>query len=586
MASDRILALNVGAGHVALGEFRVSAGKPPTLQRYGVAPLGLEPDSEMDPSGFIIAAVGDLMKSSGIKPGPLMMAVSGQMVFPRFVKFPAIAQDKLRAMIRTEAEQNVPFPIDELTWDCQLIGADDMGERNAMIVAAKTEGIVALTNSIGAVKMEPEIVDVAPLAIYNCVACGGAAAGEGCTLVLDVGARSTNLVFVEEGKIFYRSIPVAGNAITQEIAKTFSVDFKTAEQMKLEIGFVALGGVTATDDEDADRVSKCIRSVVTRLHAEVNRSINFYRSQQGGSAPSRVLLTGGSAALRHLDTFFREKMRMDIDFLNPFEGVTLGSHVNVEKAQSEFLQLSEIVGLAYRHSGVARVEINLMPPNLVQKKTFRRQAPVLAAAGIALVAASVCLLLAGTEKARVAIEERDAVSARLQSLKSVGSKINAKEKVRDEIAAEIEEYASVVASREAVLRAVDAIRASILPGSWLVSFESCEVAPEVKKDNEEDSSSRRRRRGEEEESPDVEKVPGYRIVAKGFQDELRRVEQSFRTAGKTAPEIFCEALSSKRAFDSATVVGQKLVDADNTIEFTIEAVLANVAGAQNGKAAR
>ncbi|MBR4613479.1 MAG: hypothetical protein IKO40_12285, partial [Kiritimatiellae bacterium] len=61
---------------------------------------------------------------------------------------------------------------------------------------------------------------------------------------------------------------------------------------------------------------------------------------------------------------------------------------------------------------------------------------------------------------------------------------------------------------------------------------------------------------------------------------------SFRTAGKTAPEIFCEALSSKRAFDSATVVGQKLVDADNTIEFTIEAVLANVAGAQNGKAAR
>lgn len=577
MSADRILALNVGAGHVSLGEFKIATGKQPVLQRYGIAPLGLDPDSEMDPSGFIIAAIGDLMKSSGIKPGPLMMAVSGQMVFPRFVKFPAIAPDKLRAMIQTEAEQNVPFPIDELTWDCQMIGADEMGEQNAMIVAAKTDGIVALTNSIGAARLEPEIVDVAPLAIYNCVAGGGA--GDGCTMVLDVGSRSTNLVFVEEGKVFYRSIPVAGNAITNEIAKTFGIDFKAAEQLKREIGFVALGGVTATDDEDADKASKCIRGVVTRLHAEVNRSINFYRSQQGGSAPSRVLLTGGSAALRHLDTFFREKLRLDVDYLNPFTGLALGSHVNQEKASSDFLQLAEIAGLALRRAGMGRVEINLMPPNLVQKKTFRRQAPVLIASAAALAAAAGMLCLAAGEKAGLAEYERDAYGAKLRGLESVGSKINARVKEREAIAADMEQYRSLVASRDRVLRSVDDIRGSMLPGTWLVSFESTEIEPAADKGDEEEEGRSRRRR-DEDAAP--KKVPGYRIVAKGFQDVLRRVEQGARSTGKTAPEMFCGILADKPAFSSAKVVGQRVVDADNTVEFTIEAALAQAQAETDG----
>ena len=573
MSADRILALNVGAGHISLGEFKVAAGKPPTLQRYGIAPLGLDPDSEMDPSGFIIAAIGDLMKSSGIKPGPLMMAVSGQMVFPRFVKFPAIAPDKLRAMIQSEAEQNIPFPIDECTWDSQMIGTDDMGERNAMIVAAKTDGIVALTNSIGAARLEPEIVDVAPLSIYNCVV-GGGSAGEGCTMVLDVGSRSTNLVFVEEGKVFYRSIPVAGNAITNEIAKTFGIDFKAAEQLKREIGFVALGGVTATDDEDADKASKCIRGVVTRLHAEVNRSINFYRSQQGGSAPSRVLLTGGSAALRHLDTFFREKLRLDVDYLNPFTGITLGSHVNQEKASSEFLQLAEIVGLALRRAGMGRVEINLMPPNLVQKKTFRRQAPVLIASAAALAVASGIFFLAAGEKASLAQYERDAFGAKLRGFESVGAKIAAKEKEREAIAADMEQYRALVMSRDSVLRGIEDIRSAMLPGTWLVSLESAEVEPEAAKgEDEDDARGGRPRRGRDEEAA-PKKAAGYRIVAKGFQDVLRRVEQEARATGKTAPEMFCGLIAASKSFASAKVVGQKVVDADNTVEFTIEAALA------------
>ena len=126
-------------------------------------------------------------------------------------------------------------------------------------------------------------------------------------MVLDIGARSTNLVFVEGAKIFTRSIPVAGNTITNEIARSLSVSVQEAERLKKEIGFVALGGTYAVvDDELSDKVSKVVRNVVTRLHSEVTRSINFYRSQQGIGAHAAAA-HGRRPLTRHMDTFFREK---------------------------------------------------------------------------------------------------------------------------------------------------------------------------------------------------------------------------------------------------------------------------------------
>lgn len=527
MASDRILALNIGAGQITLAEFKLASGKVPELLQYGAAPLGLEPDSDMDPSGFIIAALQDIMRDKGIRPGPLMMAVSGQAVFPRFVKLPVVSKDKIRAMIQAEAEQNVPFPIDELTWDYQLIGTgNDLGEQNAMIVAAKTDSIVALTNSIAAAGLEPETVDVAPLAIYNCVCCCNPGLS-GCSMVLDIGSRSTNLVFIEDGKVFYRSIPVAGNAITQEIAKTFQVDFREAEKMKLEAGFVALGGVTAAEDDATDRMSKCIRSVVTRLHAEVNRSINFYRSQQGGSVPAKVYLTGGSSILQYMDTFFREKLKVDVEFLDPFSAITLGPRVDADMAASEFHQLAEAVGMAVRKNGAAKVEINLMPPNLVDKKTFRRRIPFFAIAGIALVGAAFFALLAGGVKSEYAAKGKSDVDSRLSKFSSTSKQIAAEGENRAAVIAELEQYRKLIEDRTLMVQRLDAIRASMLPGMWVVSMTS---------------------------NPGEATVE---IVCRGFTDALQKSEKG----GKTAPELFGANLLRQAPFaEPLRILQQKDVE--------------------------
>ena len=176
---------------------------------------------------------------------------------------------------------------------------------------------------------------------------------DGCSLIIDIGARSTNLIFIEPHKVFSRSIPNAGSTITQAIAKDFNEPFGAAEERKKRDGFVSLGGSYAEpEDPDVARVSKMIRNSMTRLHAEIARSISFYRSQQGGSAPQRVFLSGGSAGLPYLREFFHEKFQRPVEFFNPLRNVAVGNGLNIEEIGRSAHRMGELVGLALRASEV------------------------------------------------------------------------------------------------------------------------------------------------------------------------------------------------------------------------------------------
>ena len=519
--SDRILALNIGASRLALAEFRVKNGQAPELVQYGMAEMGIEPESETDPSAYIVSTLRDIMRDRGIRPAPLLMTLSGQAVFPRFVKLPPVARDKILSMIQYEAEQNVPFPIGEVVWDYQMIGNADAGEQNVMIVAVKTENVVALTDCVVAAGLEPEVVDVASLALYNCVWFNYPDL-EGCTMVLDIGARSTNLVFIEEGRIFSRSIPVAGNTITQEIAKSLQVDFRAAERMKREHGFVALGGVYAgSEDETADRVSKVVRNVVTRLHAEVNRSINFYRSQQGGSVPARVLLTGGSSIIPHMDTFFREKLKVEVDYLNPFINVTVGGRASAERVSEEFFGLGEVVGLALRRTRTCPVEINLMPPNLVQKKLFRKRIPVFGAAAAALLLALFAWASHNTTQAARFQRQREAVEARLARMEDRRAALKRETVALERIEAELQVYRTLIGQRTELARRLVALRDSVPEGMWLTGVESLRN--------------------------DAGAVTRLRVAGRGFKDRLKAMEIAGGNQA-TAVELFRDRLKAQPCF--------------------------------------
>ena len=387
----RILAIDVGASKVVLAEFEIARNQPPELSRYAISHLEIEPEKDSHAPATLVATIRELMRENGIKPATLYLSISGQAVFPRFVKLPPVSKDKLYQIVRYEAEQNVPFPIDEVVWDYQLLQGESDADVNVMLVAVKIETVMKLTDAVQTAHLEPRVVDAAPLALYNTVN-HNYTSEEGCTLVLDIGARSSNLIFVEENRIFSRSVPVAGNAITQEIAKQFGTSFEEAEEAKKTHSQVDLGGnYEGPGDETGQGIAKVVRTVMTRLHAEVNRSINFYRSQQQGNMPSRALLTGGTSVMTYTDVFFQEKLKVPVEYLNPFAHIAVGPEIDEEQISGDVHLLGEVTGLALREAGHCPVEINLMPPDLVAIKIFRRRQPFFAGAAIAVVVA----LLAG-----------------------------------------------------------------------------------------------------------------------------------------------------------------------------------------------
>ncbi len=551
-SSDRILALNVGASKIILAEFIVKSGRAPELINYGMSDLGIDPEKETGLGPHIVTSIREIMKTHGIRPAPLMLSLSGQVVFPRFVRLPAVGRDKLLQMVQYEVEQNVPFPINEIVWNHQFIGDDSTGEQCAMIVAAKIDNVREITDCVLAAGLEPEVVDVAPMALYNCLRFNYANL-EGCSVLLDIGARSTNLIFVEDEKIYSRCIPVAGNAITQELAKSFQVSFQEAEALKREHGFVSLGGVYASEDERAERISKIVRNVVTRLHAEISRSVNFYRSQQGGTAPVRILLTGGSAVLPHLDTFFREKLQVEVSYLNPFMNAAVGSRVNREKAGVDAFVLAETVGLALRRSLACPIEINLMPPEIVKSKSFKKRIPFfgLAAAGV-LLSLGIWTMYA-KQMGQLYAFQGEQVSTKLSACKKMQAKLVKADKAKIDVQCKADALRDVIELRTSWLRRVDAVRKSLFDGMWLTEMVPVRDEGGV--------------------------VTGVRIVGRGWADRFKVIEAKALESGRkvTAVEELRDRLKSQAVFgkeaQDVKIVGVKDIEA-YLIEFTIEAALA------------
>ncbi len=392
MAVKRFLALDIGASTLKLGEFIVGKDSKPTLVGFGYASLeGKNATNEehglsvSDALLVVTDALRKLVVEKNFKSRRIAVSVSGQMVLTRFMKLPATDESKIRQMVHYEAAQNVPFPIEEVVWDYQVVGGKLGGEMDVILVAIKNEIIEGVTSCVEAAGLNVEIVDIAPLAIYN-AALYNYDSLKGCTLVLDIGARTTNLIFIEEKKVFTRSISVAGNTITQSIAQEMNISFSEAERLKLDHGFVGLGGAyEEPEDEIAAKLSKVIRNVMTQLHAQVSRSINFYKQQQNGTAPKLLLLSGGTSMTSYTEHFFKEKMEVEVEYFNPFQSIPI--KVPPEELEKEAHTMGEVVGLALRLITECPIEINLLPPVIIKRRQFNKKIPFFVAsmAGILLI---------------------------------------------------------------------------------------------------------------------------------------------------------------------------------------------------------
>lgn len=385
MKSKSFLGVDFGAGSLKVAEFEPTESGGICLRAFGSQPLGLGGAQEAAREGVLKKALQTLLSEQGFDSKDINVCAPGFQVFSKFVKLPPVDSSKVTQIIQYEAQQNVPFPLEEVVWDYQILGTTSGGELEVLLVAIKTDLVEKLFKTAEAHGMTLSLVDVAPSSLCNAFRYNYGDL-EGCTMLLDIGAKTSNLLFFEDGKVYSRSINIGANSITQEFANESKVRFPDAEKFKVEEGFVSLGGAYEDPDNPKQaQISKIARQVMTRLHIQVNQTMQFYRSQQGGSAPVRLFLAGGASIMPYTAQFFAEKLNVEVEYFNPFRTIQIDPSINLEELAKVAHSFGEVVGLGLRRIVQCPVELNLMPKSSLQRQEFNQKKPYFIATVFSLV---------------------------------------------------------------------------------------------------------------------------------------------------------------------------------------------------------
>jgi type IV pilus assembly protein PilM len=386
LQSKSFLTVDFGAGSLKLAEFEVNEAGGLRLKQYAIKSLGAEGAQESTREATILKALQGVLAERHITARDVNVCAPGFHVFSKFVKLPPVDPAKVTQIIQYEAQQNVPFPLQEVVWDYQILGTTQGGELEVLLVAIKAEIVEGLFRVTDAAKLRLQLADVSPAALCNAFRYNYGDL-EDCTMLLDIGAKTSNLLFFEKGKVYSRSINLGANSITQDFSNESKLKFDNAEKIKIDEGFVSLGGAyEEPENQNQAQISKIARQFMTRLHIQVNQTMQFYRGQQGGSAPQRLFLSGGASVMPYTAQFFAEKLNVPVEYFNPFRNVQIDPSVNLEELARVAHSLGEVVGLGLRNLAHCPVELNLIPESTRRLQSFNEKKPYLIAAVFSLVA--------------------------------------------------------------------------------------------------------------------------------------------------------------------------------------------------------
>ena len=378
------VALNIGSQRIGMAVFESSKSGGLVLKAYDSESIVSDPALDASRVSQTKIAIASLAQRLKVGKSKVRYAISGQAVITRFVKLPPLGGDNIEQLVTFEAQQQFPFPLNEVVWDYELI--ESPGEKEVVIVAIKSDALDEINAAVNESGLSTSEVDVAPMALFNAFRAAYGEPSES-VLLIDIGARTTNLLYLEGKRFFTRSVGISGSAVTAAIAKEYGIPFVEAESQKVTNGLVALGGGhTEQLDESVAHLAGVIRNALTRLPAEIARTTNYYRSQHGGSAPSRIILAGGGANLPYTLEFFQEKLNLPVEFFNPLGALTVGKGVDTAVLQREGHLMGELVGLGLRGIGKSTINIDLVPAVVEQSRAADRRKPFLIGAAAVLLA--------------------------------------------------------------------------------------------------------------------------------------------------------------------------------------------------------
>ncbi|HLL89074.1 MAG TPA: type IV pilus assembly protein PilM [Tepidisphaeraceae bacterium] len=348
------------------------------------------------------------VKGSGI----VAIGVSGQQSFARFIKLPPVEPKKIPEIVRFEAIQQIPFPLDEVEWSYQLFQDPQSPDVEVGIFAMRKEMLNRQIGYFTDVDMNVQVVQTSPLAVYNAMYYDGRI--DGTTMFVDLGAENTDLIIADGETVWLRSIPIGGNNFTEALVKAFKLNFAKAEDLKRN----------ASSSKYARQIFQAMRPVFADLVGEIQRSIGFYASVHRDSRISKVMVLGGTFRLPSLRKYLEQNLQLPVQLVDRLGAGAPAEAKMAATFNENLLSTITAYGLALQAMGDGKITSSLLPAHIRRETAWRAKtkwfglAAALFIAGTGVKMASVQLAEWKYEQAAGAREQIAATATKAQSLDS------------------------------------------------------------------------------------------------------------------------------------------------------------------------
>jgi type IV pilus assembly protein PilM len=344
--SKEVVGVDIGTHSIKVVELSWS-GKSIQLQSFGIAPVPLQAivDGAILDKGAIVEVLQGLLREHKVKRKQAAMGLSGHSVIVKKISLPEMSDAELEESIHWEAEQYIPFDIDDVNLDFQIIEGEaaEEGKMDVLLVAAKKDKIDDYTDLLIQVGLQPTVVDLDAFALQNSWEINYEVVPGRNVALVNIGAGFTNIGVLRNGMTsFTRDISIGGNHYTDALQKEFGMSAEQAERVKT-------GQEAATDPEAVRRV---METVSENIAVEIQRSFDFFKATTADQEIHQILLSGGSARVRQLDVFLNQRLKIETQINNPLQNIK----INPRKFDPELLKenapaAAVAVGLALRKAG-------------------------------------------------------------------------------------------------------------------------------------------------------------------------------------------------------------------------------------------
>jgi type IV pilus assembly protein PilM len=374
--------------------------------------------------------------------GKATFIIPGNQILTKTIRIPHVEESKRAQIIAFEAQQNIPYPLHEVVWDSQVVG-DDGVETEVLFIACKSVTIDEFCSEVSGAGFIVETINAATVLDYNAIQFAHPEVEED-VLLINIGARSTNLLFKNSEGFFVRNIQLGGNSLTQNIADSLGKPFAQAEEIKHK--FFSGDLDYSNDDSGAKLLTSCSDSFIRRMSQEITRSIVNYRRQKGGSAPKRILLSGRGALLEGLSEQLSTSQKVAVEFFDPLHNVTLDVDVGSDTTSLR-LEISEIIGAATQDIVPDGAGVNLLPDEVQREMNFVSKKPFLLVAAICVALAPWPAFLGYKQLSSGYIQSAQATQAQVAPLQARQAQIQANSEKAVKVSESIKRVEGLVNSK-------------------------------------------------------------------------------------------------------------------------------------------